>query len=221
MGLEKLIKREIAITISVVILVTTIFLMFSYAIFKVEVETENNVITFGKISMSFCKDSSCNSTLNNVSNAIGTTKDSNGNTQYIKIYPQADPTTTAEWNKLSPYTFSLTNDGDLDLNVSLYLEKDTTPGLQYTVDGRTSSVAIEDQYVKIGIGESTATPTIKLYSSTLVDGTHRIANGITLKPGETKIFKLYAWLVSNAPNASQGKYFTTLISARGEFIPAS
>ena len=37
MGLEKMIKREIGITIATVLLVTTVFLMFSYAIFKVDV----------------------------------------------------------------------------------------------------------------------------------------------------------------------------------------
>ena len=43
-----MIKREISITIATVLLVTTVFLMFSYAIFKVDVSGDTNVITFGE-----------------------------------------------------------------------------------------------------------------------------------------------------------------------------
>jgi len=220
MGLEKLIKREIAITIATVTLVTTVFLMFSYAIFKVEAEGENNVISFGDVSMSFCADSTCNNTLTNIGNVIGT-KTENGVTSYVPIYPQADPVSAADWANLTPYTFTLTNDGDLDLYISLYLEKDTTPGLNYTVDGKQYIEAVEENQIKVAIGEDGSTPTIKNYSDTLVGENHVIASNILIPSGETKIFHLYSWLTSDASNASQGKYFVTQISARGEYIPAS
>ena len=100
MGLDKLIKREIGITIATVLLVTTVFLMFSYAIFKVEVSGETNVITFGDVAMSFCADANCNTTIPNIGNVIGT-KTENGITSYVPIYPQEDPTTTEEWNEIS------------------------------------------------------------------------------------------------------------------------
>jgi len=163
MGLEKLIKREIAITIATVTLVTTVFLMFSYAIFKVEAEGENNVISFGDVSMSFCADSTCNNTLTNIGNVIGT-KTENGVTSYVPIYPQKDPSTTAEWDALTPYTFTLTNSGSLDLYISLYLTKDPSTDLKYSYENVEYSEPVNDDQIKIAIGEQNSTPTIKLYS---------------------------------------------------------
>lgn len=225
MGLEKLIKREIGITIATVLLVTTVFIMFSYAIFKVEVSGETNVITFGDVAMSFCANSECNETISNIGNIIGT-KTENGITSYVPIYPQEDPTTTEEWNQLSPYTFTLTNNGTLDLYISLYLTKDNNPELKYTMgdpsqDLNSFKEPVADNQIKIAIGEQGSTPTIKLYSDTLnQNGDYVIADNILIPSGETKIFNLYAWLISNAENASQGKYFVTQISARGEYLPA-
>lgn len=220
MGLDKLIKREIGITIATVLLVTTVFLMFSYAIFKVEVSGETNVITFGDVAMSFCADANCNTTIPNIGNVIGT-KTENGITSYVPIYPQEDPTTTEEWNELSPYIFTLTNSGTLDLYISLYLTKDQTPDLKYVVDDKTYSEPVEDNQIKIAIGEQGSAPTIKLYSDTKNEkGDYVIASNILIPAGQTKIFNLYAWLISTADNASQGKYFVTQISARGEYLPA-
>ena len=59
-----------------------------------------------------------------------------------------------------------------------------------------------------------------LYSETTTDTNgNRIIATFELKPGETKVMYLYAWLKSDAENAAQGKYFVSQISARGEFIP--
>lgn len=225
MGLDKLIKREIGITIATVLLVTTVFLMFSYAIFKVEVSGETNVITFGDVAMSFCADENCNTTIPNIGNVIGT-KTENGITSYVPIYPQEDPTTTEEWNELSPYIFTLTNSGTLDLYISLYLTKDDNPELKYTMEDTNQDLSsfkepVEDNQIKIAIGEQGSAPTIKLYSDTKNEkGDYVIASNILIPAGETKIFNLYAWLISTADNASQGKYFVTQISARGEYLPA-
>lgn len=220
MGLDKLIKREISITIATVLLVTTLFIMFSYAIFKVEVSGETNVITFGDVAMSFCADLTCNTTISNIGNIIGT-KTENGITSYVPVYPQEDPTNAADWDKLSPYTFTLTNSGTLDLYISIYLTKDQTPDLKYIIDSTTYSQFVEDNQIKIAIGEQGATPTIKLYSDTKnANGDYIIASNILIPAGQTKIFNLYAWLRSDAVNASQGKYFVTQISARGEYLPA-
>ena len=138
MGLEKMIKREIGITIATVLLVTTVFLMFSYAIFKVDVSGETNVITFGDVAMSFCEDSTCASTIPNIGNVIGTTTDENGVTKYVPIYPseksETETWTEEDYAKLSPYIFTLENTGTLSLYVTLFLNRDTTPGLSYTVD---------------------------------------------------------------------------------------
>ena len=228
MGLERLLKREIAITITVVCLVTTLFVMFSYAIFKVDTTGETNVITFGDIKLTFCQDSTCDSSIPNMGNVIGT-ETVNGTTTYVPIYPQSDPTTTAEWNTLKPYIFKITNSGSLPLTVSLFLEKDETAST-YTynrdVNGttyeETFNEAVDDSEIKIALGEYTSTPTIKLYSDTVTtEGNHKLAENIYLEPNASKTYKLYAWLKSDATNASQGKYFVTLITAHGEYIPES
>ena len=148
MGLDKLIKREIGITIATVLLVTTVFLMLSYAIFKVEVSGEANTVTFGDIKLAFCKDSTCNTTIPNIGNVIGT-KTENGVTKYVPVYPQKDPSTSAEWDALSPYIFTLTNSGTIDLYISLLLTKDDTPDLQYSVDDQTFTEPVEDDQIKL------------------------------------------------------------------------
>ena len=220
MGLEKLINREIKITIGVVLLVSILFIALSYAIFKVDKSGASDVIKFGDISLSFCKDSTCASNVNNIGNIIGTETDSNGNTVYSKIYPVADPVTNDDWNNLKPYIFTLTNTGSLPLYVSIFLERDMTAGV--ISDGTSEySEFVSDDQVKIGFGVQGETPTIGLYSDYLntTDNNHKIASNIQIGVGETKIFNLYAWLKSDAQNASLGKYFVTQISARGEYLP--
>ena len=215
-----MINREIKITIGVVAIVSLIFIAMSYAIFKVDTTGSTDTIKFGDISLAFCKDSTCDSTISDIGNVIGTEKDANGNTVYSKIYPVSDPSTASDWNNLKPYIFTLTNDGDIPLYVSLYLEKDPTAGTIVS-DGVEYSEFVSDDEVKIAIGEGTSTPTISLYSAKVDDdGNHKIASNILIGVGETKTFKLYAWLKSDATNASQGKYFVTQISARGEYFPS-
>ena len=190
------------------------------SIFKVDTTGNTDTIKFGDISLAFCKDSSCDSTISDIGNVIGTEKDANGNTVYSKIYPVSDPSTASDWNNLKPYIFTLTNDGDIPLYVSLYLEKDPTAGTIVS-DGVEYSEFVSDDEVKIAIGEGTSIPTISLYSAKVdADGNHKIASNILINVGEKKIFKLYAWLKSDATNASQGKYFVTQISARGEYFPS-
>ena len=220
MGLEKLINREIKITIGVVLFVSILFIALSYAIFKVDKSGASDVIKFGDISLSFCKDSTCASNVSNIGNIIGTETDSNGNTVYSKIYPVTDPVTNDDWNNLKPYIFTLTNTGSLPLYVSIFLERDMTAGV--ISDGTSEySEFVSDDQVKIGFGVQGETPAIGLYSDYLntTDNNHKIASNIQIGVGETKIFNLYAWLKSDAQNASLGKYFVTQISARGEYLP--
>ena len=215
-----MINREIKITIGVVAIVSLVFIAMSYAIFKVDTTGSTDTIKFGDISLAFCKDSTCNSTISDIGNVIGTEKDENGNTVYSKIYPVSDPSTASDWDNLKPYIFTLTNDGDIPLYVSLYLEKDPTAGTIIS-DGVEYSEFVNDDEVKIAIGEGSSTPTTTLYSANVdADGNHKIASNILIGVGETKTFKLYAWLKSDATNASQGKYFVTQISARGEYFPS-
>ncbi len=215
-----MINREIKITIAVVAVVSLVFISMSYAIFKVDTTGNTDTIKFGDISLAFCKDSECNSTITDIGNVIGTEKDANGNTVYSKIYPVSDPTTTDDWDNMKPYIFTLTNDGDIPLYISLYLEKDPTAGTIVS-DGVEYSEFVGDDEVKIAIGEDGTTPTISLYSDNVdSDGNHKIASNILIGVGETKTFKLYAWLKSDATNVSQGKYFVTQISARGEYFPS-
>lgn len=225
MGLDKLIKREIGITIAVVLLVTTVFLMFSYSVFTVEVSGEKNTIKFGDISLQFCQDDTCAATIPNKGNIIGTVTE-NGVTRHIPIYPQNNPTTAEEWDTLSPYTFALTNDGELDLYVSIHLSKDISNS--YTQDDVVYSTPVNDDQIQIAIGcgdpAAEITPTIKLFSATKnpdKENDYIIASDLVIGKDETKKCNLYAWLKSDAVNENQGRYFTTQITAKGEFIPES
>ncbi len=232
MKLEKLIKREISITIVTVLIVVLLFISFSYAIFKVDAEGEAKTITFGNIAMSFCIDETCDTGLEeNVDNIIGTKKNEDGSTSYVPIYPQTDPTTPEEWSALDPYTFKLKNTGSLPLYVTLYLEKDTTSGLEFTTntskDGyefeNKYNVAVDDDQIKVAIGEDgVETPTTNIFGQIeKVEGTekHILTKNILIEANNEKTFHLYAWLRNDANNAAQGKYFVTKISAKGEYLP--
>ncbi len=236
MKLEGLIKREISITIVTVILVAILFTAFSYAIFKVDAEGTPNTITFGDIALSFCVNEQCDEAIDNVDNVIGK-KLVNGETQYVPIYPQKDPSTTEEWNALDPYIFKLKNTGSLSLYITLYLEKDTTSGLSYTYntgseEGFESTTVeyntpVNDDQIKIAIGETVEgeyiSPTIKTYNETAEEigneTKHILTKNILIEAHGEKTFKLYAWLKEDAENSAQGKYFVTKISARGEYLP--
>ncbi len=228
MKLDNLIKREISITIVTVLLVSIVFFAFSYAIFKVEANGEKNTITFGDIQMAFCVNEKCDEIETNIDNIIGK-KVVDGVTSYVPIYPQKDPVIATDWDALTPYTFTLENTGKLDLYVTLYLEKDanSTYNVQNTIGDPSLSIEysqpVEEDQIKIAIGEDGGTPTIKTYSETaknVNDKTvHAIAENIKIASGKKKTFKLYSWLKDEALNDAQGKYFVTQISARGEFIP--
>jgi len=187
-------KKILYLISGITVCIFVIGVSFAFWYLNLE-QTTPNVVTSGCFSMEFTE-----------GNAISLND----------AYPVSDE----EGMKLTPYTFTLTNDGDLDLYISLYLEKDTTPGLNYTVDGKQYIEAVEENQIKVAIGEDGSTPTIKNYSDTLVGENHVIASNILIPSGETKIFHLYSWLTSDASNASQGKYFVTQISARGEYLPA-
>lgn len=225
MGLSSLIKREIAITICTVILVSTIFIVFSYAVFKVEATTSAETISFGNISLKMCVNSKCDSSINNQDNVIGLTTLSDGTTKHVPIYPSADITS---WTGVTPYTFQLTNNGDLDLYASVILEKVTGQSFTETTTNPDGSITdtytgdADDDEIKIAFSESSGTPTIKLFSDLKnSDETYTVASNIYIKKGETKTYNLYAYLKSDADNANLGKVFVTNITIRGEYKPTT
>lgn len=102
MKLNRVVKREIIIAlITIVIMIISIFLL-SYSLFFRTEETNEDVIKYGEIVISYANDSE----------QINRTLD----------YPR----TNEEGNNTIPYTFTIRNDGDIKANYIVKIENDTT-----------------------------------------------------------------------------------------------
>ncbi|MEG2457324.1 MAG: hypothetical protein RSB41_00280 [Bacilli bacterium] len=219
MNLEKLLKREILITVVTVSIIALGFFAFSYAYFKQTDTGKTNAITFGDIKLTFCNDTSCETTVQNLGRTIGVTT-SGGVTTPNTILPLTD----AEGLATAPYIFKVTNTGNLKLTAKVILEPDLTfvtgiagndPfGVPYS-----SYTRVADDQMKIAIVENSVAPTPadSILYSTLTN--REIKSGIVLNPGDIKIYKVYIWEKSDALNTSQGKYFVTNIKVAGDYIP--
>ncbi|MEG1850574.1 MAG: hypothetical protein RR228_01030 [Bacilli bacterium] len=203
MQISKLIKREIIITVSAIIFMILGFIGLSYAIFMDVDETPENVIKFGDVALTYCKDTSCDNTINNIGKVIGV-----NNGVPSPMYPQ-----TKDQALLTvPYIFKLQNTGSLDLNIDIYLQKDAT----FTPSGDYSSYApADDTNIMYAIGEVGQAPIISAYSDRSGDNVLTL----TMKPGVSKVFNLWTWLKENAPNSAQGTYFVADIQVKAEYKP--
>ncbi len=214
MNLRALIKREILIAILSIVLVILGIISFSLAVFMDVEEGQTNVISFGNIDMSFCADATCETTVENLGNIIGTEKNEAGESVPVKVYPM----TNEEGLATTPYKFILSNTGDYDLYVTIKLEPDTDFILSTEFPDYSDYTETAYTNIMVAFGEDGLSPTTRLYSE-LTD--YKITENVLIPTGERKIFNLYAWVKEDAPNTAQGTYFVTEISAIGEMIPNS
>ena len=87
----------------------------------------------GDLNISFCKDTTCDTTYTNIGQIIGT-KVVDGVTTPVSIYPYAGKT---EYSNETPYIFKVENTGTLDSTVKIKLKEDAT----FTPSGEYSSYA--------------------------------------------------------------------------------
>ena len=122
MYIDKLIRKEVITLIISVAMLVIIFIGVTFAKFLSIGKGQDNVISMGDLKISFCNDSSCDSTYSNIGQVIGT-KVVDGVSTPVSIYPyKSDGSVFNE----TPYIFKIENTGTLDSTVKIRLKEDAT-----------------------------------------------------------------------------------------------
>ncbi len=109
------------------------------------------------------------------------------------------PMSDSDGANTTPYTFKITNIGNLSYKFNVMLLSTTT------------SNQIESQYIKIKVNDN-----IPVKLSDLTNGI--ILSDITLKPGKSIEVSLRVWLDENTPNTEIGKSFNAKVTTEGEAV---
>ena len=137
MYIDKLIKKEVITLLISVSLLVIIFIGVTYAKFLSVDKGQDTVINMGDLNISFCKDTTCDSTYTNIGQVIGT-KIENGVTVPADIYPFKND---GSYSNETPYIFKIENTGSLDSTVKIKLKEDAsfTPSGDYSSYARLTS----------------------------------------------------------------------------------
>ena len=120
MYIDKIIKKETITLLISVGLLLIIFIGVSFAsFFKID-EGKDNVVETGDLNISFCNDSTCDTTYENIGQVIGTTKQ-DGTSVPASIYPYPNDGT---YSNATPYIFKVTNTGTMDAIITIKLKED-------------------------------------------------------------------------------------------------
>ena len=137
MYIDKLIKKEVITLLVSVSLLVIIFIGVTYAKFLSVDKGQDTVINMGDLNISFCKDTTCDTTYSNIGQVIGT-KVENGTTVPADIYPFKND---GSYSNETPYIFKVENTGSLDSTVKIKLKEDVsfTPSGDYSDYARLTS----------------------------------------------------------------------------------
>ena len=137
MYIDKLIKREVITLLVSVSLLVIIFIGVTYAKFLSVDKGQDTVINMGDLNISFCKDTTCDTTYANIGQVIGT-KVENGASVPADIYPFKND---GSYSNEAPYIFKIENTGSLDSTVKIKLKEDAsfTPSGDYSDYARLTS----------------------------------------------------------------------------------
>ena len=137
MYIDKLIKKEVITLLISVSLLVIIFIGVTYAKFLSVDKGQDTVINMGDLNISFCKDTTCDTTYTNIGQVIGT-KVENGTTVPASIYPFKND---GSYSNETPYIFKIENTGSLDSTVKIKLKEDAsfTPSGDYSSYARLTS----------------------------------------------------------------------------------
>ena len=147
MYIDKLIKKEVITLLISVSLLVIIFIGVTYAKFLSVDKGQDTVINMGDLNISFCKDTTCDSTYTNIGQVIGT-KVENGTSVPADIYPFKND---GSYSNETPYIFKIENTGSLDSTVKIKLKEDAsfTPSGDYSSYARLTSKYAE--HLKVAI----------------------------------------------------------------------
>ena len=137
MYIDKLIKKEVITLLVSVSLLVIIFIGVTYAKFLSVDKGQDTVINMGDLNISFCKDTTCDTTYTNIGQVIGT-KIENGASVPADIYPFKND---GSYSNETPYIFKIENTGSLDSTVKIKLKEyaSFTPSGDYSSYARLTS----------------------------------------------------------------------------------
>ena len=147
MYIDKLIRKEVITLIISVVMLVIIFIGVTFAKFLSVGKGQDNVISMGDLKISFCNDSTCDSTYSNIGQVIGT-KVVDGVSTPASIYPFPND---GSYSNETPYIFKIENTGTLDSTVKIRLKEDATftPSGDYSSYTRLTSNYAD--YLKVAI----------------------------------------------------------------------
>ena len=111
----------------------------------------------------------------------------------------AIPTSDEEGSKLTPYNFSIKNNGKDTICYELYLDDDED-ALEECNNANGTCNLLQDSQIKYQLVQEGSTTTQLLSTG------RKLSSG-TLKAGESSSYQLRAWLDYDADNSAMGKYF--------------
>lgn len=107
-----------------------------------------------------------------------------------------------------PYTFSITNDGNITSNYSIYLD-DT--------DLSTGEVRMNESYIKYSLVKNEEKNTPKFLYQTRTDEGRLLDSG-TLQVGQTNTYDLRMWIDKDTDNSVMSTVFSGMIRVEAEQI---
>ena len=185
--ITKGLSREIKLTIFSIFAVTITMISSAYAIFSSVQKSENyNTITVGTLKIDF----------NDTEDGLGNIIKLNG------AYPESDN----DGQKEEPYTFKITNSGNISANYKVKILDDT----DMIESDNCQDNLLDKTKIKLSInGGEPITLSDKEANS------YEIANGI-LTPNNSRTYKIRIWITDQAGNEVLGKHYHGKIIVEGE-----
>lgn len=120
----------------------------------------------------------------------------------------ATPVADSTGLSYDPYTFTLTNDGNIPSNYIIYLDNDFIPE---------DTIRMKDEYVRYNLVKNGTASDNKLLSTTLENNSKILDKG-TLEVGKTNTYDLRLWIDKDVDNSVMTTMFAGRIRVEAEQI---
>ena len=172
--MDKTRKKYIVLVIVTIVISVIALIGASYALLTMTIEGEKKVsLTAGILKVDFAEGDNIN--LDNVA-----------------------PMTDAQGQKTTPYTFTITNTGNINAYYHVSLEEDVNNTLS-------------NSYLKMRLTSDNGYDSGVVKVSSYGSGSFDITSEATLKPSDKVTYQLWMWLDYNADNSAQGKEYKSKI----------
>ena len=172
--MDKTKKKYIVLVIVTIVISVIALIGASYALLTMTIEGDKKItLTAGILKVDF----------------------EDGN--YINL-DNAAPMTDAQGQKLTPYTFTITNTGNINAYYHVSLEEEATNTLT-------------NNYLKMRLTNDAGYDSGVVKVNSYGTGTFDIKGEETLEPSDTVTYTLWMWLDYNADNSAQGKEYKSKI----------